>query len=76
MDKKEKYLEFDKSEREKNNIRKLIEGCLNRISITDDEDERFNRIAYIMKYTLEYYDLSKKSHALFEELFNYGKENV
>ena len=67
----ERELKLDKRrslETQKDEYRRLIDGALNRISITDDESERDALVPSIEYYVQEYKKLSRESHRLFNEL--------
>ena len=62
------FEEREKKENEKANIRDSIEGLLNRISVTDDENERDKAPAHISLLVSQYVELSRISHNLFKEI--------
>ncbi len=59
---------YKKLEFEKNNIRDLIDGSLNRISITDDDEERYRQFYSVSRNALIYIKLSREAHELFENI--------
>lgn len=66
------YEDYQKVKIEQNNIRDLIDGALNRISVTDDENERNNRVIEVNHLVLKYKDLSIECHKVWVG-FNGGK---
>lgn len=55
-------------ENKKDEYRRLIDGALNRISITDDESERDTLVPAIEHYVQEYKKLSRESKIVYNEL--------
>jgi len=58
--------EIQKIENEKRHIRDSIEGLLNRISITDDENERNKAPTHISYLVSQYVELSRTTHILYK----------
>lgn len=54
----------------KRNLRDLIDGCLNRISITDDDTERLAMAENINLYVSKYIVLSRQYKELYNQLKN------
>ena len=66
--KDEQFEKYQDLRNKKEHIRDTIDGCLNRISITDDEDERFKMVYFLNKYILDYIELSKQSNNLYYQM--------
>ena len=57
-------------ENKKLDLRDMINGCLNRISITNDESEETSKAYYVNAYTVEYVNTCKKLKYLYNLLNN------
>jgi len=60
--------DYTNIEREKRFIRETIDGLLNRISVTDDENERDRSKGYLDLYIDQYIEKSRAAHNLFKEI--------
>lgn len=67
----DKFKVYQDLEQKKSSIRDDLEGCLNRIAITDDEEEVKNLTEFIKKYTEKYITTARECHYAYTE---YAKE--
>lgn len=67
----DKWINYQNLSGHAQSIRSSIDGCLNRIAITDDEEEVKDKKAWLEQYIADYIDIVREAHAAYKE---YSKE--
>lgn len=64
---KDKWINYQNLSNHAQSIRSSIDGCLNRIAITDDEEEVKDKKAWLDQYIADYIDIAREAHAAYVE---------